>query len=122
MQHAKMMDIVRAVVANGFKVVDDHSPNGSLESLAAVGYHYRGERMHVVALYENTPYFSINEVYIDEETGKPHLSRTSVGGVIKPQGDLEAGIEQYNESQKAYRSNNPAYIGEVFRAEEGEAA
>ncbi|MNN97081.1 hypothetical protein D3C81_2161760 [compost metagenome] len=79
-----------------------------------MGYHFRGDRVQVVALYENTPYFSINEVYVDKD-GRPHLSRSSVGGVIKPNGDLEAGIEHYNETQKS-NPLTPCRIGEVFRA------
>lgn len=87
--------IIDSVVANNFIVQDDHS-HGGVSRLSGVGVHTRGDRIHVVALYQNVEYYSINEVYVNEETGLPHLSRTSVGGVIIPKGDLVSAIELFN--------------------------
>lgn len=99
-------EIIAAVQAAGFKLIDDHGYGRNVESISAVGVHHRGNRQQVVALYEHVAYFSVNEIYLDEK-GVPHLSTSSVGGIIKPYGDIEQGVIDYNEGQK----NNPLSPG-----------
>jgi len=106
-------EIIAAVQAAGFKLVDDHDPRRGLESISAVGIHHRGDRQQVVALYENVAYFSVNEIYIDD-TGRPHLSTYSVGGIIKPYGDIVQGVADYNEGQKS-NPLSPGFIDTLVK-------
>lgn len=91
---------IEAVQANGFKIIDDHDPKRGLETVCGVGIHTAGGREKVVALYGNCAYFSVNSIYLDEE-GRPHLSTWSVGGLIRPYGDVQLGVDDYNEGQKS---------------------
>jgi hypothetical protein len=108
--------IIEAVKAAGFKIIDNHDPKRGLETICAVGVHKAGGREEVVALYGRVSYFSVNSIYLDEE-GRPHLSTWSVGGLIKPYGDVMTGVEDYNEGQK----RNPLCPGHIDRVELREA-
>lgn len=106
-------EIIAAVQANGFKIIDNHDPKRGLETIDAVGIHIRGGREQVVALYERVAYFSVNEVILDDQ-GRPHLSTFSVGGIIKPYGDIDLGVEEYNEGQTK-NPLSPGHIGNIVK-------
>lgn len=107
--------VIAAVQANGFKIIDDHCPKRSLETIDAIGIHHRGTREEVVALYGNVAYFSVNSIYLDDQ-GRPHLSTSSVGGVIKPFGDVQVGVDEYNEGQLKSPLTPCTIDGVVLRA------
>lgn len=114
---ASVQEIIAAVKAAGFKLIDNHDSKRGLETVCAVGVHKAGGREEVVALYGNVSHFSVNSVYLDDE-GRPHLSTWSVGGLIKPYGDVQVGVDDYNEGQK----RNPLCPGFIDRVELRQAA
>lgn len=114
---ASVQEIIAAVKAADFKIIDNHDPKGGLETICAVGVHKSGAREEVVALYGRVSHFSVNSIYLDEQ-GRPHLSTWSCGGLIKPFGDVMTGVEDYNEGQK----RNPLCPGHIDRVELREAA
>lgn len=97
MKHS-IQDILEAIAKNNNQVVDDHrgDSNNLRNKPYAIGKH--GEHIVWLCSPEETPYFSINSVYIDEK-GIPHLSRWSVGGVVdlNRYGSLDAALKVYND-------------------------
>ncbi|MNI27491.1 hypothetical protein D3C76_89620 [compost metagenome] len=93
--NTSLQAIIDAVKANDFVVIDDHSRDGGTSKVQGVGIHTRDDQVHVVALYKDYAYYSVNNIYLDSN-GVPHLSKWSVGGAIEPCGDLDYGVEVYN--------------------------
>lgn len=95
--------VVAAIVANKGIVIDDHKPNDGVIKLAGVGKLQGKTREVPVALCE-ARYFSLNEMYVDEE-GRPHVGRNSVAGTVIPMDygmDLKEAIAGYNKEQAEY--------------------
>lgn len=92
--------LVEVIRARKGVVIDDHGIRGELR-LAGVGLIDNGKRQQFVALCDSR-YFSLNSVYLDEH-GVPHLSTSSVGGVVMPMyhgGDLQEACDAYSAEQK----------------------
>jgi hypothetical protein len=92
--------IQAAIIANNGMVIDDHrsgrEPAEQLRKVHGIAK-YAKDTVYLCSADE-TPYFCLNGMYVDEE-GKPHLSRWSVGGVIETRnhGGLMEGIRAYND-------------------------
>lgn len=83
-----------AYLRHGGMIHDDHT-GGGIETAQAVAQ--KGE--HLVPLYSNHPAYSLNKLYLKD--GKVRLSRTSVGTLMKNQGDdFHKTVEVYNQGQK----------------------
>lgn len=93
--------VLAAIKANDGLVEDDHRA-GQKEAVDRLRKPYAIARFgnHTVFLLseEQTTYFCLNRMYVDED-GVAHLCSTSVGGVIelKTYRTLEAAIAAYND-------------------------
>jgi len=99
-QQATFAQVLEAIKANNLKVSDDHNNNREDRSIGGLAelVNKNGHR-HIVGLYANT-HFCLNIVYLDDETGKATISRTSVGGNINSAANgLQAGVDKYNAAQ-----------------------
>lgn len=106
-QAATFEQIVAAVKANGGVVIDDHNNTNENRQLGGVGlFSNKDGRTVAVALLEDN-YFCLNEVYLDKETGKPHLSTRSVAGNVITKGvTIAEGVENYNTQQTTNKWSN----------------
>lgn len=88
--------IVEKTFVDGF--IDDHNVRIVKEKPNAIVLFIRGIGCEagVCPVYENTV-FSLNPLYMNEETGDIHLSMASCGGNIDTRGtNLEKACEKYN--------------------------
>jgi hypothetical protein len=76
-------EMVEAIRNNKQCIIDDHVhyevQHRKVYGVAMISTVYGRE--HVVQLIEDTPCFSFNGLYIDDEDNLPHVSTWSVGGV-----------------------------------------
>ena len=89
--------VLAALQANDNQVVRNNIlDNPTIHAIAQYGD-------YTVALMsmEETPYFSVNQLYVDSD-GKPHIERGSVGVTIfsRQAGSLEAAIAVHNDPTK----------------------
>lgn len=91
--------IVDAVNHTSGRILDDHNNGASGMTVAGIAELVKGESRIPVVLCRSI-YFSLNRLYLDER-GFPHVSRESVGGVVKCMNGttLEQGITNYNVAQ-----------------------
>jgi len=91
--------VLNAIKANNLKVNDDHNLERGLRPIHGLGELVtKGGTRHVVGLYKN--HFCLNIVYLDDETGMPHISTRSVGGNVDGvTAGLQAGVDKYNDKQ-----------------------
>lgn len=83
-QQLKIKKIIDAISLNG-GFYDDHLPEATafrsdakyVLYIDSTGIH------HVCPVIVGAKYCCLNPIYIDSKDGKPHLSRGSVGGVVK---------------------------------------
>ena len=94
--------VVAAVKSVNGLVLDDHRGNGGKLQLCGVATLDKGDSSIPVALIHDD-YFSLNEVYLDDQ-GVAHISTRAVGGVIHTPKRLSVtladGIAKYNEESR----------------------
>lgn len=92
--HAAIYEMVKAA---GGSIIDDHSTGHNIVLKGLATLDHKGVQ-RVVALCAGI-YFSLNHVY--EEDGVVHLSRNSVGGVVKllNKETMAEAIDVYNKAQ-----------------------
>jgi len=90
--------IVDAINFTSGRILDDHHGAGGM-TVAGIAELVKGDSRIPVVLCRSI-YFSLNRLYLDER-GIPHVSRESVGGVVKCLDGitLEQGVTNYNAAQ-----------------------
>lgn len=96
------VEVLAAVKAFNNSVKDDHGNGTRVLKLCGLATLDKNERSTIVALCDSA-YFSLNDVYLDEE-GVPHVSTSSCGGVVdcRTHASVADAIEYYNEEQAKF--------------------
>lgn len=92
-------EVLAAVKGFNNSVKDDHGNGTRVLKLCGLATLDKLERSTIVALCDSA-YFSLNDVYLDEE-GFPHVSISSCGGVVdcRRHVDVAEAIEYFNAEQ-----------------------
>ena len=96
-------EVLKALVENKMMIHDDHNGSEYEAQMILLQIFKNGNSRICLGFKKSyTPYFSVNPLYVDKETGKVHLNRASSGGVVDYANvdNEEEGIKKYNKEHE----------------------